>query len=66
MECLRCKVEMVSGIAIDPKGSDPIESFSWGNPTLKAKDIEIKECLKCPLCGHSEDNGSGVFHSYYR
>lgn len=66
MDCPRCCVEMKIGFAIDPKGSDPLESLTYWNRTLKADDVEIKECLKCPQCGHSEDDGSWKFSSFYR
>ena len=47
---------MVPGIAIDPKGTDPLAALSFGHRGRLSNDqIEVKECLKCPSCGFSDD-----------
>lgn len=53
MMCPRCKVEMVEGYAIRDNGNDdfpimPRPAWTWGN-------LPLMMCLKCPICGHSDD-----------
>jgi hypothetical protein len=54
MTCPKCKVPMVHGLAI--KTEEPCLHVCFPNtPTIEAKDLELIDCLKCPLCGHSEE-----------
>jgi hypothetical protein len=55
MICKYCKVDMKIGKAIKPLIEGRYRSFAPINQILKLDDIEVVKCLKCPICGHSED-----------
>lgn len=53
MKCFRCDVEMISGIAIDPKREERA-LYIASPPNLNKDTLELIEVFKCPKCGHSE------------
>ena len=67
MKCLRCDVEMKPGIAINPKWTDSnvrtICQMRDVHSNMTAEEVEVIECLKCPLCGHSDDLTIQVTHA---
>ena len=46
-------MEWVKGIAIDTEGWD--DRAIGHAPVYNNKTLKLCECLKCLLCGHSED-----------
>lgn len=53
MICPRCGVEMILGQAIDPKRDERAIYFLPQYP-LSVEQMDIIDCYKCPMCGHSE------------
>lgn len=56
MKCPSCntEVELVEGIAIDTGDWD--DRAIGHAPVYNDETLKLCECLKCPLCGHSEDD----------
>jgi len=56
MKCPSCNKEMewVKGIAIDTGDWD--DRAIGHAPVYNNKTLKLCECLKCLLCGHSEDD----------
>lgn len=54
MRCPRCDVDMVDGIAIDPKREDGA-IYLFPKAPLSYVDVDLIVVLKCPKCGHSDD-----------
>ena len=56
MICPRCGVDMVVGIAIKPSDHDGCRIVDlWFLRLIRAEDIELIDCWKCPECGYSDD-----------
>lgn len=55
MKCPKCNVEMVPGKAIEPKIRERSCRVAYIDPTLSPGEVKIIDCLKCPMCGHSDD-----------
>lgn len=53
--CPLCKIPLVMGQAIKPKDNMYYRSIVPFNETLKASEIKLIDCLKCPKCGYSDD-----------
>lgn len=66
-QCPIHHIELSHGIAIDPKGSTrgSAAGIVWRVKPLKVEDVELKKCLKCPLCGYSIGDIE-TFRPYYR
>lgn len=56
MKCPKCKIVMVEGIAINSGGCALSRAIVFVQRTIKAKDLKLIKCLKCPVCGHSDDD----------
>lgn len=54
MKCPRCDVEMVSSKAIKPSYETNVR-YLVAQPLVNANTLELIDCLKCPVCGHSDD-----------
>lgn len=54
MVCPRCDVEMVPGIAIDPKREENV-LYAFPLRPLAYEDVDLIVVMKCPKCGHSDD-----------
>lgn len=56
MNCPKCGTEMKMGIAIKPPDHDGCRIVDlWFTRLIRAEDIELIDCWKCPKCGHSDD-----------
>jgi Zn-finger nucleic acid-binding protein len=54
MICPKCNIEMIMGIAIDPK-FDHRAHYIMSVKPLSHDEVDIINVLKCPKCGHSDD-----------
>jgi hypothetical protein len=55
MKCPKCKIDMVKGIAIE--ASEPNYcGCLFTIPKITAETLKIIECMKCPICGYSDDD----------
>ena len=57
MKCPTHNVEMVAGVAIKPS-----YGFCHRPILIKAHELTMVECLKCPVCGFSDD---GINPQYF-
>ncbi len=55
MLCPKCKVELVTGMAIEPGSRGVSRSINGYQYVSNAETMEIIEVLKCPKCGYSDD-----------
>lgn len=54
MICPKCGIEMKIGQAIKTLDTNNCRVVEF-DVLIKAKDVELIDCLKCPNCGHSDD-----------
>lgn len=55
MICPRCNVEMKIGQAIKTEPSSLCLAIKSFFSLIRAEDLKIINCYKCPKCGHSDD-----------
>ena len=60
MKCKECGTEMVNGQAIDCGYREYEGGIMECTPIFNHETIRIICCLKCPACGHSEDEQNSV------
>ena len=54
-KCKKCNTEMKIGIAIKTQPDELARCIMHIDRTIKAEDVTIENCWKCPNCGFSED-----------
>lgn len=65
MECKLCNTGMKIGFAIEPRFHGNARGIMQFDQTMKADEIKIMDCWKCPECGHSEDFTSFMLKASY-
>lgn len=55
MNCPRCNIEMKRGIALPEYEEQGVRAMR--GYVVTADNLEFVDCLKCPKCGHSDDDG---------
>lgn len=60
MICKKCNVKMVQGTAIKSQFIHGERPFGWPG-YINHKTIKIIDCLRCPKCGHSDDNKTSKY-----
>ena len=53
MICPKCSTTMVVGVAIRTNCANTL--YIMAPAPIRANELQLIRCLKCPKCGHSDD-----------